>query len=86
MTESEKKIIGVLAIIVGAAIIAPRETLFVLDEIQKPRKKEVEKPNEPTSQITINAPANAPIEELGLVRRMKKNIIFTINKFWKWFY
>lgn len=79
---SERKLIGLLAIIVGAAIIAPRETGLVLDAISKPSKKPNEEPKKPIdNQIKTES-----VEQIGLIRKTKKNIIANANKFWKWIY
>ena len=79
---SERKLIGLLAIIIGAAIIAPRETGLVLDVISTPSKKT----NKATKKPIINEMKTEPAEQVGLLRRTKKNIITNANKFWKWLY
>lgn len=74
---SERKLIGLLAGIVCISLIAPKESRIILESISKPKK--IDKHKE--SIIEYNS-----VEKLGLIRRTKKNIVITANKFWKWLY
>ena len=68
----DRKVIGLLVVAIGFALIAPRETCIVLDALYKPSKQVKTKPTE---------------QHIGLIRICKKNMVtiylFTQNKYVK---
>jgi hypothetical protein len=84
MDSDDRKVIGLLVILAGAAIIAPKETGMLLEAISSPMKK----PTERSPNSINNETKQQPVAQthLGVVRKTKQNIVNNSKKFWRWFY
>lgn len=91
--NDSQKIAGVLAIIFGIALIASQETNTVLDAYSKAQREAKKEPNPPTVENKPDPNILRPtltdvqirckeekVEQLGLIRRTKKNIIKAANR------
>lgn len=72
---NKKALIGVVTILVGAALISPKETSSILESLSNS-----------SSKNNINKKNNINSVELGLIRRTKNGLFLSIKKFWKWLY
>lgn len=85
MNSTDKKLIGCLALLVGAILVSDN-----LEYVNIPSKKEKEKDKYKKDIVLVNdekiALVNNEKDKVGIIRTSIKSVRLNIKKFWKWIY